>query len=126
MAQSANHPLFPRLIVLFPTNAIIAYTITMPVTIPKFLTAKGADPKHSTEEYWQRFQYSVISTLKTKPDTLLTRHAASTATGAAANQAPADDETLALEILKGIFLEALGEDAIYEIQQRNPKDKLYD
>ena len=49
-----------------------------------------------------------------------------TATGAAADQALTDDETLALEILKGTFLEALGEDAIYEIQQRNPKDKLYD
>ncbi len=70
----------------------------MPVTIPKFLTAKGADPKYSTEEYWQRFQYSVISTLKTKPETLLTRYAAATATGAAANQALTDDETLAIEI----------------------------
>ena len=72
----------------------------MPVTIPKILTAQRADPKHSTDEYWQRFQYSVISTLKTKPDTLLTRYAAATAVGAAANLALTDEETLALEILK--------------------------
>ncbi len=98
----------------------------MPVTIPKLLAAKGADPKHSTDEYWQRFQYSVMSTLKTKPDTLLTRYAAANATAATAAQALTDEETLALEILKGTFLEALGDDALYEIQQRNPKDKLYE
>ncbi len=36
-----------------------------------------------------------------------------------------DDENLYLEELKGSFLEALGDEAIYEVQQRNLKDKVY-
>ena len=37
-------------------------------------------------------------------------------------QAAAPDTT---EVLKGAFLEFLGEDAIFEIQKRNPKEKVY-
>ena len=36
-----------------------------------------------------------------------------------------DDERMYQEVLKGAFLEALGKEAIFEIQQRNPKDKVY-
>ena len=53
------------------------------------------------------------------------KHKRSTAAGAADTAALTDYTKMYLEVLKGAFLEALGEEAIFEIQQRNPKDKVY-
>ncbi len=91
----------------------------MPITIPKFIHAKTADPKFSTEDYWHRFQYSIIWTIKTKPDDLLKKQSQATATDATFSVS--DDEKVYPEILK----EALGEETVFEIQQRNPKHKVY-
>ena len=91
--------------------------------MPKFLTQRGTNSKFTTDDYWARFQYSNISTIKTKPDTLLDKQKK-----AAASSTPTqltDDENLYLRVLKGSFLEALRDEAIYEIQQRNPKEKVY-
>ncbi len=93
------------------------------ITIPKFLTHRGAEPKWTTEEYWARFQYSIISAIKSKPDDLMTKSDQAAATDATVTLTT--DEQLYMEVLKGAFLEALGEDAISEIQQRNPKEKVY-
>ena len=94
-------------------------------SIPKFLTAKGTEPKYSTEDYWNRYQYSMLSTVKAKPDTLIAKMAAASAPNASADTAFTDEGKLHLEVLKGSFLEALGDDAVYEIQQKNPKGKIY-
>ncbi len=94
-------------------------------SIPKFLTAKGTEPKYSTEDYWNRYQYSMLSTVKAKLDTLIAKMAAASDPNATDDTALTDEEQLHLEVLKGSFLEALGEDAVYEIQQKNPKDKIY-
>ncbi len=51
------------------------------------------------------------------------KHKQSTATDATVTLS--DDEKMYLEVLKGAFLEALGEEAIFEIQQRNSNDKVY-
>ncbi len=93
------------------------------IPIPKFLTQKGTEPKWTTEEYWARFQYSVISAIKSKPDDVMTKHNRAAAPDATVTLT--DEETLNMEVLKGAFLEALGDDAIFEIQQRNPKEKVY-
>ncbi len=55
----------------------------------------------------------------------MAKYQRSTATGAAATDMLTDEEQMYIEVLKGTFLEALGEEAIFEIQQRNPKDKVY-
>ncbi len=95
----------------------------MPIAIPNFIHAKGADPKLSAEDYWHRFQYSIISTIKTKPEHLLTKQIQAAATEATVSLS--DDEKVYLEVLKGAFLETLGEETVFEIQQRNPKQKVY-
>ncbi len=51
--------------------------------------------------------------------------AAASAPNASADTAFTDEGKLHLEVLKGSFLEALGDDAVYEIQQKNPKGKIY-
>ena len=95
----------------------------MPIAIPKFIHAKGADPKLSTEDYWRRFQYSIISTIKTKPGHLPTKQSRAAATDATVRLS--DDKTVYLEVLKGAFLDALGEETVFDIQKRNPKQKVY-
>ena len=86
--------------------------------IPKFLTQRGTEPKWTTEEYWARFQYSIITASKSKPDDLMRK--INQASEPNATVTLSDDEKLYMEVLKGAFLEALGEDAIFEIQQRSP------
>ncbi len=96
----------------------------MPIPIPKFLTQREKDPKFTTDNYWARFQYNIISNIKTKPDKLLDKQKKVAASSSTATQLTAD-LNLYLEVLKSSFLEALGDEAIYEIQQRNPKQKVY-
>ena len=91
--------------------------------IPEFITAKGVEPRYSTEDYWDRYQYSMLATIKAKPDTLIEQKRAAAVAGATTTLS--DEDKVNLEVLKGSFLEALGEDAVYEIQQQNPKDKIY-
>ncbi len=65
----------------------------------------------------------MLATIKTKPDTLIEKKQAATVPNATTTLS--DDDKLHLVVLKGSFLEAIGEDAVYEIQQQNPKDKIY-
>ncbi len=65
----------------------------------------------------------MLATIKAKPDTLIEKKRAAAVAGA--TKRLTDEYKLNLEVLKGSFLEALGEDAVYEIQQQNRKDKLY-
>ncbi len=57
--------------------------------------------------------------------TRYTASQAGRANGAQFDTTLTDEDKLTLEVLKGGFLDALGEDAVYEIQQQNPKDKIY-
>ena len=74
----------------------------MLLTIPKVLTQRGTDPKFTTEDYWERFQYSIITTIKTKPDRLLDKQKKVAA--ATDVKKLTDDETMYLEVLKSAFL----------------------
>ncbi len=91
-----------------------------PTPITKFITAKGAEPRYTTEDYWDRYQYSMLATIKAKPDALIAKKQAAAAPNATTTLS--EDNKLNLEVLKGSFLEALGEDAVYEIQQQHPKE----
>ena len=51
----------------------------------------------------------------------MAKHKRTTAAGA--TETLTDNKKMYVELLKGAFLEALGEKPIFEIQQRNPKDK---
>ncbi len=90
------------------------------IPIPKFLSQQGTDPKYTTEEYWARLQYSVISGIMAKADSLLDKQKRTTATGA--RETLSDDQKMYSKVLKGAFLEA-SVDRPY--QQHNTKEKLY-
>ncbi len=87
------------------------------VVSTKFLQKRGEELRYSTEEFWAKFTYQIIGTVKNKPDKLIELEKSSN---------NSEDMALNIEICKGAFLEALGDEAIAEIQLKNPKDKIYD
>ncbi len=91
----------------------------MPVSVAtsKFITKRGEEPRFSTEEFWAKFTYQVIGTVKNKPDKLIELEGQTSIS---------DDIALNIEVCKGAFLDALGDEALAEIQRKNPKTKIYD
>ncbi len=91
----------------------------MPISVgsTKFLQKRGEEPIYSTEDFWAKFTYQMIGTVKNKPDKLITLEG---------NSSNSDEIALNIEICKGAFLEALGDEAIAEIQLKNPKTKIYE
>ena len=88
----------------------------MKTEFAKFMSQRGEEPKYSTEEYWAKFTFHIIGKIKMEPDKLIEKEKARTLN---------EEEKLNVKICKGAFLEAIGDDAIAEIQLRNPKDKVY-
>ncbi len=80
------------------------------------MSQRGEEPKYSTEEYWAKFTFHIIGKIKMEPDKLIEKEKARTLN---------EEEKLNVKICKGAFLDAIGDDAIAEIQLRNPKDKVY-
>ena len=91
----------------------------MPISVgsTKFLQKRGEEPRYSTEEFWAKFTYQIIGTVKNKPDKLITLEG---------NSSNSDEIALKIEICKGAFLEALGDEAIAQIQLKSPKTKIYE
>ncbi len=83
----------------------------------KFLQKRGQEPRYSTEEFWAKFTYQIIGTVKNKPDKLIQLEE---------NSSNSEEIALNIEICKRAFLEALGDEAIAEIQLKNPKAKYYE
>ena len=63
-----------------------------------------------------------IAANKTTPDTLLAKRKRASAAGA--TETLSAEEQMYVEVLKGAFPEALGYEAIFQIEQRNPKEKV--
>ncbi len=87
------------------------------VVLTKFLQKRGEDARYSTEEFWAKFTYQLIGTVKNKPDKLIELEGSSN---------NSEEIALNIEICKSAFLEALGDDAIAEIQLKNPKAEIYE
>ena len=87
------------------------------VTQTKFILKRGEEPKQSTEEFWAKFTYQIIGTVKKKPDKL---------TEVEGTTGISDEDALNVEICTGAFLDALGDEALAEIQLQSPKAKIYD
>ncbi len=83
----------------------------------KFIQRWGDEPKYSTGEFWAKFTYQVIGITKKKSDKLIEVEGT---TGIS------DDDALNVEICKGALLDALGNEALAEIQLQNPKAKIYE
>ena len=83
----------------------------------KFLQKSGEEPRYSTEAFRAKFTYQIFGTVKNKPDKLIELEG---------NSSNSDEIALNIEICKGAFLEALGDEAIAEIQLKNPKAKIYE
>ena len=76
------------------------------VVLTKFLQKRGEDPRYSTEEFWAKFTYQIIGTVKNKPDKLIELEG---------KDNNSEEIALNIEICKGAFLEASGDEAIAEI-----------
>ena len=76
-----------------------------PVTQTKFILKRGDEPKYSTEEFWAKFTYQIIGTVKKKPDKIIE---VEDTTGIP------DEDPLNVEICKGAFLDPLGDEALAE------------
>ncbi len=83
----------------------------------KFLQKRGDEPRYSTDEFWAKFTYQVIGTVMNKPDNLVERER---------RNDNSEEIALNIEICKGVFLEALGVEAIAESQLKNPRAKIYE
>ncbi len=83
----------------------------------KFLQRRGDELRYSTDEFWAKFTYQVFGTVKNKPDKLIELEKKTD---------NSEEIALNIEICKGAFLEALRDDAIVEIQLKNPKTKIYE
>ena len=87
------------------------------VVSTKFLQKRREEPRYSTEEFWAKFTHQITGTVKNKPDKLIELERSSS---------NSDEVALNVEICKGAFLEALGDEAIAGIQLKNPKAKIYE
>ena len=89
-------------------------------SLPKFLESGVAEPKFSTKEYWNKYIFAMLlHPSKIQVDKLLQKQS-DNATSLS------EEEILNLQICKASFMISIGDQAVKEIQARNPKEDVFD